>query len=119
MYEVDDYRLPDLFICAPANDDRRTPPSRRRESQAAWERTRATQGYGQFNGWVTDWTVQIEPAKPILEAGEEITVKVSIESKRPDFMGRKAFNIHVFAASEREHAQREYVGGVTLYVKKQ
>lgn len=119
VYEADDYRLPDLFICAPENDDRRMPPSRLRESQAAWERARAAQGYGKFNSWVSDWTVRIEPAKQILEAGEEITVKVSIESNRPDFMGRKPFNIHVFAALEREQAAREYVGGVTLYVKKQ
>jgi hypothetical protein len=50
-------------------------------------------------------------------AGEEIGVKVSIESKRPPFRGRKPFNINVFALAENENPARQFIGGVTLYVQ--
>lgn len=118
MYEVDDYRLPDLSPCEQQNDDRRKPGSRLRESRARWDKTLAAQGYGKFTGWTSDWEVKIEPEKETPDAGEEIRVKVSIESKKPDFKGRKPFNIHVFGRPENENARREFVGGVTLYVER-
>jgi hypothetical protein len=117
-YEVDDYRLPDLDPCDRQTDDNRKPQSRLRESRARWDKTLAGQGYGKFTGWASDWEVKIEPEKETLNAGEEIRVRVSIESKKPGFKGRKPFNIHVFGAPEHENARREFVGGVTLYVEK-
>lgn len=118
MYEVDDYKLPDLDPCDEQTDDHQKFPSRLRESRARWDKTLATQGYGKFMGWTADWEVIIEPEKETLAAGEEIEVKVSIESKKPGFKGRKPFNIHVFGKPEIENARREFVGGVTLYVEK-
>ena len=123
IYEVDDYRLPDRIPC---NDDpnnpnnpnnQRRPLTRLRESRARWDHALATQGYGKFNNWTTDWDIRIEPEKDLPAAGEEIGVKVSIESNRPDFRGRKAFNINVFAVAENENPARHFIGGVTLYVE--
>lgn len=117
-YEVDDYKLPDLPPCDDQTDDGRKPPSRLLESRARWDKTIATQGYGKFTGWKADWVVKIEPEKETLAPEEEIGVKVTIESKKPDFKGSKPFNIHVFAASVNKNPRREFVGGVTLYVEK-
>jgi hypothetical protein len=56
------------------------------------------------------WAVVIEPEAPVLSAGEEIDVKVTITP--PDrFSGRQPVNIRAFDAYGA-------VGGVTLYVDK-
>jgi len=124
VYEVDDYRLPDRIPCNQEPDDPNDPNNQRkrqtrlRESRARWDQALATQGYGKFNGWTTDWEIRIDPEKDVPAAGEEIGVKVSIESNRPDFRGRKPFNINVFAVAENENPDRQFIGGVTLYVER-
>lgn len=58
----------------------------------------------------TGWSITIEPASPVLAAGEEIDIKVAIEPPG-GFTGRKSFNIHAFDAIG-------LAGGVTLHVEK-
>ena len=117
MYEVDDYQLPVLEPCSKTKDDRAKPKTRFQESRQRWAKALATQKYGAFLGWTNDWDVHINPDKTIPGPEEEINVKVAIEPKHPGFNGQKAFNVNVFAHVERESAQKEFVGGVTLYVK--
>lgn len=122
-YEADDYQLPKPQPCPPKVERIHGKQiTRLEESRGRWEWAITTQGYGKFNGWQRDWDVKIEPEKEVLAAGEEIGVRVSIESKALGFKGRKAFNINVFAYVLQEKGNvtgnRRFVGGVTLYVEK-
>ena len=117
ILQVDDYWLPKL---PPCNDQARKDEPRRariEESRERWTRARDKQGFGLFDGWRQHWTVELDPAEPVLDADEEIDVKASIESLDPGFSGTKPFNVNVFAARPDEDEPDQFIGGVTLLVE--
>jgi hypothetical protein len=115
VFEVDDYRLPQLDPCDDKDVDREQ--TRIEESRERWATTRSTQGYGLFDDWKNHWSVAIDPAKPTLDPNQEIDVKVSIEPLDPGFSGSKPFNVNAFAVRPDVTGPREFVGGVTLVVE--
>ena len=116
--EADAYRLPPAWPC---DDDRDSPgggeryPTRIAESRARWEWALRTQAYGAF-GVPDDWSVSVTPPDPVLDAGEEREVRVSIEPRDPAFRGTRAFNVNGFALGA--DGARDLVGGVTIMVSR-
>ena len=115
--EADTYQLPAASPCEEAYQRRMGGEARAltrlAESSSRWTWARQTQAYGAFR--VPDsWSVLITPNDPVLAAGEQREIQVSIEPRDPAFRGSKAFNVHGFAVGA--HDRRDLAGGVTLVV---
>jgi hypothetical protein len=118
VLEADTYQLP---ASTPCDDDYRRRfaaeqfRTRIAESRALWAWALQAQGYGKFP--VPEaWIVAIEPREAVLDARQEIDIRVAIEPRDAAFTGTKAFNIHAFALGPDD--DRSMTGGVTLVVRR-
>jgi hypothetical protein len=118
-FEVDQYTIPPVDPCAapaPPQRDVAAQPSQSRlaESKARWKTVLATQSYGRFP-LSPGWTVTFSPARPVLDAFQQITLQITVEPPA-GFVGQQTVNVHGFA--QAENRGRALAGGVTLLVEK-
>jgi hypothetical protein len=95
-FELDGYELPPVRPCA----DDRTDPARRLERHRLADHP-LPEGF----------EVQVTPATPTLDAGDAVTITVSVEPPAA-FQGRRSINVNAFH-------QQGFAGGVTLTVVKE
>jgi hypothetical protein len=123
-FDVDAYAIPEPDPCAQVDRVGQREQLRERRRQALESRRPQVAGRpetfvlpdlparhrGGAHPVPEGWSVEITPPAPILDAGEEIDIAVSIAP--PDgFSGRQAINIHAFDT-------QGLAGGVTLQIEK-
>lgn len=107
-FEEDVYEIPELDPCEQKKpEEKPLPPPR----QVAGTINHVPAKHDRKNYLLPDgWSVDYEPAAPVLEPGTETNIRVNIHP--PDsFSGRQAVNVNAFHA-------RGLAGGVTLFVER-
>ena len=110
VFETDTYAIPPLEDCR--EPDRQRSPTWRDESAAGvvLARRRHT-----AERWPvpSSWTLELDPAEPVLDPGETATITVTVEPTWADPTAPATLNVHAFADGE---TTRVALGGVTLHI---